>query len=366
MQQPKWQRKVQIRRRQRRRQRFGVNPLLKLSVLSLLAFLCYLDVLVVSAADIICAKGWGGDDDVGVAIPTDWMNDGYCDCPLDGLDEPNTNACSGSKIGGWAGTGFASTNLNSPSYQCPGQPKKKIPISRINDGVCDCCDGSDEKHTTSDTSCPDICDEVLAAERAEREKMEKEFRVGHEQRQKQVLHFEELVKTTHQKINGIHEELSETNKNLSYVSVQIKAWKSRFLQERLDRVNYILSNNKELYALLEPLTNDELASLIIHGCQMAGEMDGVEVKSSSEKTCAPLRLAGLDVAIMWEDEDLETGSKVELTRWNTDSTRLSMLSQIMHWNVNVDDEMVWNRKGFSKFTNGKGKKRKSSQEASNG
>lgn len=34
-------------------------------------------------------------------IPQDWINDGYCDCPLDGADEPNTDACSGSPI--WPG-----------------------------------------------------------------------------------------------------------------------------------------------------------------------------------------------------------------------------------------------------------------------
>ena len=61
-------------------------------------------VVAVVAKDngIQCATGWGNDNKLRV-IPSEWMNDGYCDCPLDGLDEPNTNACSGSAVGGWPG-----------------------------------------------------------------------------------------------------------------------------------------------------------------------------------------------------------------------------------------------------------------------
>lgn len=49
-----------------------------------------------------CASATGtknGKDTV--IIPKEWINDGYCDCPLDGLDEPNTDACSGSSS--WPG-----------------------------------------------------------------------------------------------------------------------------------------------------------------------------------------------------------------------------------------------------------------------
>jgi hypothetical protein len=38
-------------------------------------------------------------------IPPDWINDGYCDCPFDGADETNTDACSG--IDAWPGSSIA-------------------------------------------------------------------------------------------------------------------------------------------------------------------------------------------------------------------------------------------------------------------
>jgi hypothetical protein len=50
-----------------------------------------------------CLVGWGSD--VVRVIPPHWINDGYCDCPLDGADETNTDACSG--IDAWPGSRIA-------------------------------------------------------------------------------------------------------------------------------------------------------------------------------------------------------------------------------------------------------------------
>lgn len=59
--------------------------------------LLFLGLLVsVSSAELSCATGLVDGNKAMTVIPDSWINDGYCDCPFDGKDEPNTEACSGS------------------------------------------------------------------------------------------------------------------------------------------------------------------------------------------------------------------------------------------------------------------------------
>nr|XP_016940074.2 glucosidase 2 subunit beta isoform X2 [Drosophila suzukii] len=78
-------------------------------------------------------------------IAFDHLNDNYCDCEEDGSDEPSTNACSKGR------------------FYCRYQKRHitgrgldvYVASSRINDHVCDCCDGSDE--WTTGARCPNHC-----------------------------------------------------------------------------------------------------------------------------------------------------------------------------------------------------------------
>ncbi|KAG0264317.1 hypothetical protein BG011_007065 [Mortierella polycephala] len=99
-------------------------------------------------------------------IPFSAVNDDFCDCP-DGSDEPGTPAC---------GNGyFYCVNLgHTPAY---------IKTSRVNDGVCDpeCCDGSDE--FAGQVQCPNVCEQVGAAAKKERERVRKVQKEGSKIRQ---------------------------------------------------------------------------------------------------------------------------------------------------------------------------------------
>ena len=78
----------------------------------------------------------------GASVQFERVNDGMCDC-RDGSDEPGTGACQGD--GGrffCANAGFKPESLFS---------------SRVNDGFCDCCDGSDEYGD------PRLCENTCAA-----------------------------------------------------------------------------------------------------------------------------------------------------------------------------------------------------------
>ncbi|XP_039434737.1 uncharacterized protein LOC120416905 [Culex pipiens pallens] len=75
------------------------------------------------------------------------VNDDYCDCPEDGSDEPGTGACDRGR------------------FYCRFQKRHatgrggytSVPSGWANDGVCDCCDGSDEWLSGAD--CRNTCKE---------------------------------------------------------------------------------------------------------------------------------------------------------------------------------------------------------------
>lgn len=75
------------------------------------------------------SRKWACLNDSSILLEIDQINDGICDCP-DGSDEPGTGAC------GASGPQFyCQNNLFIPRF---------ISQSKVNDGVCDCCDCSDE------------------------------------------------------------------------------------------------------------------------------------------------------------------------------------------------------------------------------
>ena len=80
----------------------------------------------------------------------------------DGSDEPGTSACSNGSFY-CSNRGFKPSNLKS---------------SRVNDGICDCCDGSDEWAMVAGSACKNNCDEMGAIEKAERARLEKVVEEG--------------------------------------------------------------------------------------------------------------------------------------------------------------------------------------------
>ncbi|KAF8932324.1 hypothetical protein BGZ52_010460 [Haplosporangium bisporale] len=117
------------------------------------------------------------------------INDDYCDC-LDGSDEPGTSAC---------GKGY---------YYCAnaGHRAAYIKTSRVNDGVCDpeCCDGSDE--TDGQIHCPNICKQVGAEARKERERVRAIEKEGSKLLQKYINHGKNAKKELGAKVNKLKTE----------------------------------------------------------------------------------------------------------------------------------------------------------------
>ncbi|CAM9609671.1 unnamed protein product [Scytosiphon promiscuus] len=91
-----------------------------------------------------CSGGAAGSS---AEISWDRINDDFCDCPGDGGDEPGTSACSNGV------------------FECAnrGHRAVRLPSSRVGDGVCDCCDGSDEPEGACDAVCEEAAEAWVAS-----------------------------------------------------------------------------------------------------------------------------------------------------------------------------------------------------------
>lgn len=84
-------------------------------------------------------------------LTAEMINDGRCDCPDDGFDEPGTAACENGRF-------YCKNTKNLELY---------IPSFKVNDGVCDCCDGSDEYLDNFGLKCKNTCHDLKSVHRRE-------------------------------------------------------------------------------------------------------------------------------------------------------------------------------------------------------
>jgi len=92
-------------------------------------------------------------------LPTSAIDDGYCDCLENGNDELSTGACS--------------TPQSKKTFSCGVKELPHIFPSRVCDGVCDCCNGADERKCPTvpgqvKVECPDTCAALLAKNEEDR------------------------------------------------------------------------------------------------------------------------------------------------------------------------------------------------------
>ncbi|RLN59994.1 hypothetical protein BBJ28_00001360 [Nothophytophthora sp. Chile5] len=88
------------------------------------------------------------EDACALSLPPERVNDDFCDCEQDGSDEPGTSACSHVLL-----RSDATSRSFGLMFQCRSGGRQ-ISSAFVSDGVCDCCDGSDEIKS----ACPDTCE----------------------------------------------------------------------------------------------------------------------------------------------------------------------------------------------------------------
>ena len=195
-----------------------------------------------------------------------------------------------------------------PNFVCPQQPDLILPFSRLNDGICDCCDGSDEHPDKN--HCIDNCDEVLKVERERQAKIQSDFLAGSKKREHDLSQFEKLRATKiteaydlDQKIEVIRAEIEDIE------GTQIVGLKETYVLSRVATMKDLVAGHSMATDLLTGLKLEELEALLVHLCQIAGEISKSDKRDNGESTCLALRVAALDLGLTWgEQENYDDGT----------------------------------------------------------
>ncbi len=190
------------------------------------------------------------------------VNDDYCDDLTAGLDESTTSACSGITI--------------QPSFfYCTGSVylKQRVPTSRVNDGVCDCCDGSDEMST----QCEDKC-EIL--ERVEKERLSRLAL----KRERGILYQQHAMEKAQSDINELRQaeakfkslgpQLDDTIRDARKALEEAKTLSDIILEDKIIEAGVTYKNSiKSLFGNVERETLQHLiAALTLRGREETGEV----------------------------------------------------------------------------------------------
>lgn len=258
-----------------------------------------------SSGAVECEAGWrrgGGDDDDGattITIPEALVNDGYCDCPRDGLDEPATGACAGSNR--WAGVGRADSS-SSDAFACPGDdPAVAVPSSRYDDGVCDCCDGADEPSG----DCEDGCAAIAEARRRRAEERRAKFERGAERRRaatEAFAVFQEEVRAAAAALETA--EIPRLERRRADAEEERAAAQRTWDDERRAALRRLVEAPSSAPSLPLGLDDDERRSFVKALCRLVGERDGKD-------GCEPLDQALTYVRVDDDDDDNDAEEEIE-------------------------------------------------------
>lgn len=207
-----------------------------------------------------------------------------------------------------------------PVFACPEQPDLQLPLSRIDDGICDCCDGADE----SPDVCPiDTCAAIRQAREAERTALQTAYTHGSAVRAEAIAKFASVKEKNDLEIRKIESEKLPLlrDQQLPEAERAFAEFKSQHFAHRLQSRGPSATFHDELWQGIN--TASELVDLIVALCQVAGELS----TESSSTTCTPLRQAGLDAGLLWNEagellqNEATTQDAADLVYYNAVSSR---------------------------------------------
>ena len=150
------------------------------------------------------------------------------------------------------------------SFTCPDDSSLKIPLSRIDDGICDCCGGGDETgksllsplHTSSSapaaTICPDDCGEITAIKLRERQQVVRNYVVSSSRNLATRKEYAQHFSTISSKVTSLEEKKNALSAQVEGAKGAVKELEEVEKAERLsDRRQRVLSIGSSLFGALE-------------------------------------------------------------------------------------------------------------------
>lgn len=178
----------------------------------------------------------------GLTIPIHKVNDNFCDCPLDGTDEPGTSACQ---------TGSFTCQNN-------GFQSILIPSSRVDDGICDCCDGSDELNTIK---CDNECDAAAATQRKALEKYQNNYFIGSKIKKEKIENIEKKIETSRLSLDALAPQLSELQVKLQQAQHDLER-EREIEKEEISQMVKGFSRDLNSLLDLEMMSEEKLSPLL--------------------------------------------------------------------------------------------------------
>jgi Glucosidase II beta subunit-like protein len=140
------------------------------------------------------------------------------------------------------------------------------------------------------------------------------------------------------------------------------------MQELSALVGHDGSASKSLFHFLNDLSFEELEQLIVHACQMIGEMVPDAQTSpfqpfwGGRATCVPLRMAALEIGDMWEmNEEQQSLELRRLSLLDENDALILLLADMYFYNTEIEDitttPPVWNEADWKRLKSGATKKK---------
>ncbi len=155
-------------------------------------------------------------------------NDDFCDDLVTGEDERSTAACS-----------LLVPDLKL-KFRCGPNNSTQIPLSRVGDGVCDCCDGSDEIKS-GESACPDVCAKQQMDAKMEALSWHRYVQTGARKRQEMV---NSMRRKKTREVKNL-ETLRQDFTNVRKLSLDIRYW-LRHEESRESSRHFELLREREL------------------------------------------------------------------------------------------------------------------------